>query len=195
CCAANCARKDDVKSAASLSCHARARRLSPEAYAQCGGCPFLWGLGPSQTELSKVERKLFAEAAEFGISCGLTVPIIDNRGCFAAVTFATDEPRPDFVRITERYQQILLCMASCFHIYARRKLSTDRIVNGVQLTPREFECLQWAAKGKCDWATGRILGIARRTVSFHLDNVREKLGVETTRQAIALLGESDSSRH
>ncbi|WP_376703412.1 DUF4062 domain-containing protein [Mesorhizobium sp. ISC25] len=32
CCAANCARKDDLKSAASLPCHARARRPSPEAY-------------------------------------------------------------------------------------------------------------------------------------------------------------------
>lgn len=32
CCAANFARKDGLKSAASLSCHARARRPSPEAY-------------------------------------------------------------------------------------------------------------------------------------------------------------------
>ncbi|MER9756242.1 hypothetical protein NKJ46_22880 [Mesorhizobium sp. M0166] len=34
---------------------------------------------------------------------------------------------------------------------------------------------------------GRILGIVRRIASFHLDNVREKLEVETINRAIAML--------
>jgi DNA-binding CsgD family transcriptional regulator len=55
------------------------------------------------------------------------------------------------------------------------------------LSPRELECLQWAAQGKSAWAIGQILKVSRRTAAFHLDNARAKLGVQNLRQAVALL--------
>ncbi|MER8805135.1 autoinducer binding domain-containing protein [Mesorhizobium sp. M0998] len=77
---------------------------------------------------SQVQQRLFDEEAEFGICCGLTIPIIHRRGCNAAVTFAADEPYPAFLRVAERYDQALQLMATCFHIHVRH--------------------LQWAARGK-----------------------------------------------
>ncbi|MDX8450958.1 helix-turn-helix transcriptional regulator [Mesorhizobium sp. VK3C] len=68
-------------------------------------------------------------------------------------------------------------------------------IDGVLLTPREYECLQWAAQGKTDWEIGRILGITQRTVAFHLVNARGKLGVTTTRQAIGRLARPGFPAH
>ncbi|MDZ5696744.1 LuxR family transcriptional regulator [Chelativorans sp. M5D2P16] len=153
--------------------------------ARCGGCPFRWGPDRSGVERSQVQQRLFDEAAEFGICCGLTIPIVDRRGCVAAMTFAADELNPAFLRVTDRYEQALQLMATCFHIHIRRKLSDNRIVDGVLLTPREYECLQWAARGKSARDIGSILDITQRTATFHLDNAKAKLGVRTRAQAIA----------
>ncbi|WP_162264899.1 helix-turn-helix domain-containing protein, partial [Salmonella enterica] len=42
----------------------------------------------------------------------------------------------------------------------------------------------WAARGKTSAEIGQILGITKRTVDFHIDNARDKLGVATRTQAI-----------
>ncbi|WP_425294891.1 LuxR family transcriptional regulator [Neomesorhizobium albiziae] len=172
----------------------RYQKLDPVILrARCGGCPFRWGSGFSGVEISQAQQRLFDEAAEFGICSGLTILIVDRRGRIAAMTFAADEPNPAFLRIAERYEQALQLMATCFHISARRKLSGNRTVDGVLLTPREYECLQWAARGKSASDIGCILGIKPRTAAFHLDNAKKKLGVRTKNQAVALLASSRSS--
>ncbi|NGO55264.1 LuxR family transcriptional regulator [Allomesorhizobium camelthorni] len=163
--------------------------------ARCGGCPFRWGSDLKSVEPSGAQNRVFEEAAQFGICSGVTIPIIDRRGNVAAMTFAADGPDPAFFRVTERYEQGLRLIATCFHMFVRGKLSGDRMVDGVSLTPREYECLQWAARGKSDWEIGCIVGITRRTAAFHLGNTRRKLGVTTTKQAIARLAASGFSVH
>jgi DNA-binding CsgD family transcriptional regulator len=53
------------------------------------------------------------------------------------------------------------------------------------LSPREIECLSWAAAGKTDAEIGRILEISPRTTRFHIENAKKKLGVATRVQAVA----------
>ena len=53
------------------------------------------------------------------------------------------------------------------------------------LSPREIECLSWAAAGKTDAEIGRILTISPRTTRFHIENAKKKLGVATRVQAVA----------
>ncbi|WP_189375318.1 MULTISPECIES: autoinducer binding domain-containing protein [unclassified Mesorhizobium] len=64
--------------------------------ARVGGCPFRWGSALPDVEPSEAEQRVFDEAAQFGICCGLTIPIIDLRGNFAAMTFAADKRDPAF---------------------------------------------------------------------------------------------------
>lgn len=52
------------------------------------------------------------------------------------------------------------------------------------LTERELACLQWVAIGKTSWETGRILGVAERTINFHIQNACRKLGVHGRQAAI-----------
>jgi DNA-binding NarL/FixJ family response regulator len=61
----------------------------------------------------------------------------------------------------------------------------------IDLGERERETLTWAARGKTFAEIGEILGVSRRTVEFHLDNARRKLGVPTRTQALikAAIGE------
>jgi DNA-binding response OmpR family regulator len=53
----------------------------------------------------------------------------------------------------------------------------------VELNDREVETLTWAARGKTSADIAQILGLSKRTVDFHIDNARIKLGVATRIQA------------
>lgn len=156
--------------------------------------PFEWGLKADDLRLSRAQARLFDEAAAFGIRCGFTVPIHDRHGPLAAVTFASDQLRPAFQQTIRHNARVLQLMSISLHAHARRKLRHDRTINGVRLTPREFECLQWATAGKSAWEMGRILGISHNTVTFHIENAKAKLGVRTRQQAVALFAASQYNR-
>jgi DNA-binding CsgD family transcriptional regulator len=66
-------------------------------------------------------------------------------------------------------------------------LIVNEQIDGVSLSAREFECLEWAAQGKSAWEIGRILNISRHTVATYLENAKSKLGVRTVVQAVARL--------
>jgi len=53
----------------------------------------------------------------------------------------------------------------------------------VRLNSREIEALTWAARGKTSAEIAQIMGLAKRTVDFHIDNARTKLGVATRIEA------------
>jgi DNA-binding response OmpR family regulator len=54
----------------------------------------------------------------------------------------------------------------------------------VDLNAREIETLTWSARGKTSEEIAMILGVAKRTVDFHLDSARAKLDVATRTQAV-----------
>jgi DNA-binding NarL/FixJ family response regulator len=51
------------------------------------------------------------------------------------------------------------------------------------LNDREIETLTWVARGKTSTEIAQMLGLAKRTVDFHLDNARTKLGAATRTEA------------
>jgi DNA-binding CsgD family transcriptional regulator len=53
-----------------------------------------------------------------------------------------------------------------------------------RLTAREAEVLRWVAAGKSDAQIGAILRISARTVQKHLQNIYDKLGVESRTAAV-----------
>jgi DNA-binding response OmpR family regulator len=54
----------------------------------------------------------------------------------------------------------------------------------VQLNDREVETLTWVARGKTSAEIAQILGLTKRTVDFHIDNARTKLGAATRTEAV-----------
>ena len=63
---------------------------------------------------------------------------------------------------------------------ARMELWPGRIA----LNDREVETLTWVARGKTSAEIAHILGLAKRTVDFHIDNARGKLGAATRTEAV-----------
>jgi DNA-binding NarL/FixJ family response regulator len=53
----------------------------------------------------------------------------------------------------------------------------------VTLNDREIEVLTWVARGKTSTEVSELLGLAKRTVDFHLDNARVKLSAATRTEA------------
>lgn len=53
------------------------------------------------------------------------------------------------------------------------------------LSTREVQCLRLVAVGNTDAEVGKMLGISPRTVRFHVDSSKTKLGVTTRIQAVA----------
>jgi DNA-binding NarL/FixJ family response regulator len=51
------------------------------------------------------------------------------------------------------------------------------------LNDHEIEMLTWIARGKTSAQIAKITGLAKRTVDFHVDNAREKLGAATRTHA------------
>jgi DNA-binding response OmpR family regulator len=54
----------------------------------------------------------------------------------------------------------------------------------VRLSDREIETLTWAARGKTSAEIAQIVGTTKRTVDFHIDNARSKLGVANRTEAV-----------
>jgi DNA-binding NarL/FixJ family response regulator len=53
----------------------------------------------------------------------------------------------------------------------------------VMLNDREIDTLTWVARGKTSAQIAEILELSKRTIDFHLDNARVKLGAATRTQA------------
>jgi len=51
------------------------------------------------------------------------------------------------------------------------------------LNDREIEVLTWVARGKTSIEVADLIGLSKRTVDFHLDNARIKLGAATRTEA------------
>jgi len=64
--------------------------------------------------------------------------------------------------------------------------SVEALMAAFRLTKREAEVLYWVIYGKTNRDIGDILGISHRTINKHLENLFEKLGVETRTAAAAL---------
>ena len=54
----------------------------------------------------------------------------------------------------------------------------------IDLNDREVEVLTWVARGKTSVEIAQILGLTKRTIDFHIDNARGKLGAATRSEAV-----------
>ncbi len=62
----------------------------------------------------------------------------------------------------------------------------NTLTSRLNLTTREAEVLYWVIAGKTNRDIGDILGISHRTINKHMENLFDKLGVETRTAAAAV---------
>ncbi len=76
------------------------------------------------------------------------------------------------------------CPSGCTVLIERDGSGSRAIAPPPRLTPRQTEILGWIAAGKTDECIAQLLGVSRRTVGKHLQNMYRRLGVENRTGAV-----------
>ncbi len=155
---------------------------------------FEWGPNTFQSGTSILARNFFHEAAAFGIHAGLTFPMGRWQGGRAALTFATD-CRGEILSAVRHCSGELRMIAYSFHKQVCNLFHPSYFIDGVSLSLRQVQCLEWLARGKTIEETAILLRVKPSTVKQHLQIVCEKLGVHTSAHAAMLLIEMKYNRN
>jgi DNA-binding CsgD family transcriptional regulator len=153
--------------------------------------PFLWDC-ETDTIASRRGRLLPEQQAVLqhyrnDISGGVTVPV-RRAGKTGYVSWCSREGE----RLRRGYSATLGSIHLISHTFMRqldRIGDTDRTEPDAArqvLTPREIECLTWAARGKTTDEIGLILHRSHETVDFHLSNAMLKLAARNRAHAVAI---------
>ncbi|MDN5753424.1 MAG: LuxR family transcriptional regulator [Nitrosospira sp.] len=178
-----------------LSCYPEAwrKRYDEEGYASidptvshCATTiiPIIW---KSEFFKGRKEARVRSEAKDSGLVNGASFSVHAGRGEAAMLSLATSrgsrEAQEDIVAMMAK-SQLLTCYLH--EAVQRIVLSQGPLpLKKTSLTEREKECLLWAAEGKTGWEIANIVSISERTVTFHLKNAANKMGVVNRQQAIS----------
>lgn len=178
-----------------LSCYPEAwrKRYDEEGYAtidptvsHCARTtiPIIW---KNEVFKGRKEARVRSEAKDCGLASGASFSVHAGRGEAAMLSLATSresrEVQEDIIAMMSK-AQLLTCYLH--EAIQRVVLSQGPLpLKRISLTDREKECLLWAAEGKTGWEIANIVSISERTVTFHLQNAAQKMGVINRQQAIS----------
>lgn len=143
--------------------------------------PFHWRTALARPEYGNKAQQVFNESAAFGIHDGYSVPIHSAQGV-ALMSMSVDDSSL-FTPSARGELYALHLMALHFHLSCERSIAASPPPL-IHLTEREREVLCWAAKGKTGWEIGQILHLAERTITYHVENAKAKLGASSRGHAI-----------
>ena len=130
------------------------------------------------------------EAGEYGLRCGLTIPVHGPRGSFEMFILA-DGDLAWLKRATEREHHQLYAIAFDVHGYmldravgrARRVEDALDLRDPDLLRKHEKEVLYWVQEGYPVKVLSKMLGLTVNTVNQYLNVAKEKLGCRTKFEA------------
>ena len=155
---------------------------------------FAWSRGMAAKFGPRAED-FFYEAESFDIRSGVTVPIPDWPGGFAAMTFATNRRRAHSATCLRCCDAALLFLTAHFQSRLHWMLEPIRRIGDAELTAREYLCLRWAARGKSQPDIAQITGISLRAVARDIESLRTKLGVRSITQAAAIFAAHEAAKN
>jgi LuxR family transcriptional regulator len=141
--------------------------------------PVIW----SHVRPASVEGGLILkEAGDYGISrTGCSVPVRGPDGAFAIVSYsAADQYEDLFNDLTSLSGLVFIA----FHMHAQAATMLGLNEIKAALTARETEVVALIASGMTVKQASEALSLSVRTIRFHLDSCREKLGTGTIRGAV-----------
>ena len=145
--------------------------------------PFTW-TDIRKRNLSREQARLFEQAADHNLNGGVIVPIHGSRGEILAISLVSEYSDAD---ISPQERATLAALATLYAVQGLRLTESaedEQARADWPLSPREVQCLSWAARGKTMWEIAQILGIGQTSVKTHMDNARRRLGAATIIQAV-----------
>ena len=143
--------------------------------------PFQWRDAAHDVRIDKSSELVMGDAGEFKLRDGLAFPLVTLDGQVVMVSLGGEQIELSGAQFG------MISLVSTYAVGRAMQLSTmpGRTIDHVVLTPRERECLTWAAVGKSEWEISQILGISEHTSEKHLLNAKSKLGAVNRVQAVA----------
>lgn len=152
--------------------------------------PFVWDceVGSLEWRCKRVapEQRAVLNHYMNDVCGGVTVPV-HRAGKTGFVSWCTR----DRGALRRTYQATLSSMHLISHTFMRQldRLHDERPCHGGAksvLTPREAECLTWAARGRTTEEIATLLGRSTETVEFHISNAIVKLNARNRTHAVAI---------
>lgn len=162
---------------------------------QCGRASdsFVWGCDPASAEwgghnLLPEQRRVLDHYGKY-FAGGVTVPVHRPGGKTGFVSWCMRDRDAIQRTYSETYSATyLISLAFILHAdflaISRKSAITGMNVNA--LSPREIECLSWAARGKTEEEVGTIIRRSHETARFHLRNAALKLNASNRTHAVAI---------
>lgn len=135
--------------------------------------PLVWGDGASHSSDDTL-REFWAGAREFGLRHGWAQSTVTPGGPLGIMTFARDSEAITNRELAEnalRLSWLVQATHWCVNHLVSKRMQPER---DVHLSDRERSVLRWTAEGKTSREISDILGIAERTVNFHITSVMNK---------------------
>ena len=157
-----------------------------------GTLPFDWAEVQNPLVLDYMEQDAWRYLADLGLSRGMTIPVHLPGGSFAVVSAILDDTRSDWQRLNANTRELMFHLTHHFHSMVHDRGFEDQVdvADPIRLSPRELECLRWAAGGKTAWEISEILNRSVEIVRLHLKNAKHKLGATNMAHAIAKAAQS-----
>jgi len=143
--------------------------------------PFPWREAAQGISFDKSSDEVMGDAGAFKLRDGLAFPLITLDGQIVMVSLGGEAVQLSGAEFG------LVSLVSTYAVGRAMQIHTmaTSTIDHIELTPRERECLQWAAVGKSEWEISQILGISEHTSEKHLLNAKSKLGAVNRVQAVA----------
>ena len=135
-------------------------------------------------ELTPAERQVLDLNKEFGVTAGYTISFAEDTSRSKGVIAMAAAPGTSQQELDEMWQKHgreIEAMNNVVHLKII-SLPHDKVMP--RLSDRQREVLEWVGDGKTNQDIALILGVKTATIEKHLRLAREKLGVETTAQAV-----------
>lgn len=136
--------------------------------------PFEWSTN-SFKNLLPIQQTLMNEASDFNIKTGETIPLIPHPTFHG---FATVANTPSL------HPEVLYILSSAANVCASKIMAIRDNQALKCLTEREIEILVQKSEGFAVKTISHRLGVSQATITFHLKNIRKKLGTQSTEHAL-----------
>jgi len=157
------------------------------AYIWSGDEPYQWSGGNYRTFYgSAFERRYTDYYRSIPVLSGIAIPLSRASGRVSAITVtahADIEHGPDAPRRVAAIAKVAMMKAALLGI---SRDDSQAALLDADLSTRQVEILQWAARGKSNTDIAVITGQSKRAVDYHVSEILRKLKVSSRAQAVAL---------
>jgi len=145
---------------------------------------FAWSGDQDSARISKAERAFYAQAADFGIRSGITIPVRAANGSISMFTLASEKPALNL----DRDIDAIAAAAAVGQLHARMSLvpMTPNAQYPAWLDAKEAAYLKWIAVGKTMEEAADLEGVKYNSVKSKLYETRKRLEIHTMSHLVAL---------